>query len=97
MSTQSTLEKDAAADFHNTLVRVIRDSLGLPEKIAVPMADELAKGLKKNLGRLYIPVREIREARDVGVLRDFNGRNHDEIMRDYNICRATLYNILGRR
>ena len=91
-----TLEKDAAVDFHNDLVRVIRESLGLPEKVAVPMADELAKGLQAQLGGLYIPAREIREVRDAAVLRDFNGRNHAEVMRDHRICRATLYNIIRR-
>lgn len=94
--TDITLENDAAVNFHNDLVRVIRESLGLPEKIAVPMADELAKGLKQRLGGLYIPAREIREARDAAVLKDFNGRNHAEVARSHNICRATLYNILRR-
>lgn len=95
--TSITLEKDAAVNFHNDLVRVIRESLGLPEKVAVPMADELAKGLKARLGGLYIPAREIREARDTAVLRDFNGRNHAEVMRSHNISQRTLYRIIGKR
>jgi Mor family transcriptional regulator len=95
--TSITLEQDAAVNFRNDLVRVIRESLGLPEKVAVPMADELAKGLKNRMGGLYIPAREIREARDAAVLRDFNGRNHAEVLNAHNICRATLYNILRRR
>lgn len=91
-----TLEKDAAVNFHNDLVRIIRESLGLPEKVAVPMADELAAGLRRHMGGFYIPAREIREVRDTAVLRDFNGRNHAEVMRRHNICRATLYNIIKR-
>jgi Mor family transcriptional regulator len=92
-----TLAHDAAANFRNDLVRIIRESLGLPESIATPMADELAKGLKRELGGLYIPAREIRDARDAAVLRDFNGRNHDEVMRSHSISQRTLYYILGRK
>jgi Mor family transcriptional regulator len=94
--TSITLDRDAAETFRADLVRVIRESLGLPEKVAVPMADELAKGLKQRLGGLYIPAREIREARDNAVLRDFNGRNHSEVMRIHRLSRATFYRILSR-
>lgn len=95
--TSLTLEKDAAVDFHNTLVRILRKSLGLPEKVAVPMADELAKEMKHELGGLYIPARDIREVRDAAVRRDFTGCNHAEVMRMHNISQATLYRIIGRR
>lgn len=94
--TSLTLEKDAAVNFRNTLVRILRKSLGLPEKVAVPMADELAKEMKQELGGIYIPAREIREVRDAAVRRDFNGRNRVEVMRTHNICRATFYNIIRR-
>ena len=95
--TSITLEKDAAVNFHNDLVRIIRESLGLPEKVAVPMADELAAGLQRHMGGFYIPAREIREVRDAAVLRDFNGRNHVEVMRQHNISQRTLYRIINRR
>lgn len=97
MTSPMTLERDAAVNFRNDLVRVIRESLGLPEKVAVPMADELAKGLHKRLGGLYIPAREIRETRDAAVLRDFTGRNHAEVIREHNLSRRTFYRIIGRR
>ncbi len=96
MSTRETLQRDAAADFHNELVRLIRETLGLPEKIAVPMADVLAAGLQRRMGGLMVPKREIRGARDAAVLRDFNGRNHAEVMRAHGISRATLYRIIGK-
>jgi Mor family transcriptional regulator len=95
--TSINLANDAAVNLINELVRVIRDSLGLPEKVAVPMAEELAKGLHRRMGGLYIPAREIREARDDAVLRDFNGKNHAEVMRLHNISQRTLYRIIGRR
>lgn len=94
--TSITLQHDAAINFRNDLVRIIRTSLGLPESVAVPMADELAKGMKKEMGGMYIPAREIREARDAAVRRDFNGRNREEVMAAHNITRATFYRIIGR-
>lgn len=97
MTSPTTLERDAAVHFRNDLVMVIRESLGLPEKVAVPMADELAKGLHKRLGGLYIPAREIRETRDEAVRREFNGRNHAEVISAHNLSRATFYRIIGRR
>lgn len=92
-----TSTTDSAAEFRNDLVRVIRDSLGLPEKIALPMADELAKGMNRRMGGLYIPAREIRDTRDAAVLRDFNGRNQIEVLRVHDISRATFYRIINRR
>lgn len=90
------IEADAAVSLRHDLVRIIRESLGLSERIAVPMADELAQGLQRRMGGFYIPVREIRETRDAAVLRDFNGRNHTEVMRTHKISRATLYRILSQ-
>jgi Mor family transcriptional regulator len=88
---------DAAANFRDDLVRIIRASLGLPDSVAVPMADELAKAMKKEMGGMYIPAREIRDVRDAAVRRDFNGRNRDEVMRIHKITRRTFYRIIGRR
>lgn len=89
--------RDAALNFRNDLVRIIRESLGLPEKVAVPMADALAAGLQRHMGGLYVPKREIRAVRNAAVLRDFTGSNHAEVMRRHNICRATLYRIIKRK
>lgn len=89
------IEKDAAVSFRNTLVRIIRRSLGLPETIALPMADELARGLRDELGGLYVTKREIRAARDEAVRQAFDGRNHSEVCHRFRISRRTLYRIFG--
>lgn len=89
-------EHDAAVSFRYELVRVIRESLGLPESIAVPMADHLASGMSRKWGGTYIPVSAIvREARNAAILRDFTGANHTEVMRRHNVSRTSLYRILG--
>ena len=96
LTATETLEQDAAINFRNTLIRIIRASLGLPETVAMPMADELAKGLANEMGGLYITKREIRSVRDEAVRRDFTGRNHKEICRRHGISRRTLYRIIGQ-
>lgn len=95
MNHTDTIEQDAAVNFRNTLIRIIRASLGLPETVALPMADELAKGMSNELGGLYITKREIRSTRDDAVRRSFNGRNHREVCRKHDISRRTLYRIIG--
>ena len=89
-------EHDAAVSFRYELVRVIRESLGLPESIAVPMADHLANGMSRKCGGTYIPVSAIvREKRNEAILRDFTGANHAEVMRRHGVSRTTLYRILS--
>ncbi len=95
MSKVGATEYDAAVDFRNTLIRIIRKTLGLPELVAVPMADVLARGFSAELGGLYVTKREIRASRNAAVLRDFNGRNHVEVMHRYGISRRTLYRVIG--
>ena len=92
-----TLDLDAALNFRNTLVRIIRRALGLPETIALPMADELARGMSEEMGGLYVTKREIRSSRDDAVRRDFTGRNHLDVMRKHRISKRTLYRIIGKR
>lgn len=90
-------ERDHDVARHNTLVRVIRRALGLPENVAVLMAEHLARELSRETGGMYIPKREIsREVRDQAVLRDFNGRNHHDVIRQHGISRATFFRIIGK-
>ena len=78
LTATETLEQDAAINFRNTLIRIIRASLGLPETVAMPMADELAKGLANEMGGLYITKREIRSVRDEAVRRNRRHRRGAE-------------------
>ena len=90
-------EIDAAISLRYDLTRAIRETLGLPENIAVPMADHLAIGLTQRMGGLYIPKRDLRTERDEAIRRDFNGANHREVMTKYRISRATLYRTIARK
>lgn len=89
-------EHDAAVTLRGDLVQAIRECLGLPENIAELMADNIARGLSRRVGGIYIPKREIsQEDRAAAVKREFNGRNRQEVMRRHKISRATFYRIIG--
>ena len=90
-------EIDAAVTLRYDLTRAIRETLGLPESVAVPMADHLAIGLSQRMGGLYIPKRDLRTERDDAIRRDFTGANHREVMAKYRISRATLYRTIARK
>jgi len=88
-------EHDVAVSFRFELTRIIRESLGLPEDVAVPLADHLARGLSRRMGGMYIGKRELaRTVRDEGVRRDFTGRNRAEVMDRYRISMRTFYRII---
>lgn len=83
----------------NDLVRAIRESLGLPETVAMPMAQRLAPVLRHR-GFMAewrdIPASEIRQARDDRIAREFDGHNHQELARRYGVGRATVYRVISR-
>ena len=87
-------ELDASVALRHDLVRIIRSCLGLPETVAVPMADHLARELCRS--RILtdwraIPVAEERVAVHAAIAREYTGRNVEELMRKYNVSRATVF------
>lgn len=61
------------------------------------LAALLARRLAPLIGGRYIPKRDERAARDLAVWQAFTGRNHKEVMREFEISRRLLYSILARR
>lgn len=61
------------------------------------LAEVVARRLAPMIGGRYVPKRDERAARDKAVWQRFNGRNHQELMREFNISRRLLYAILARR
>lgn len=95
MNTRTeTIDRDAAVNFRNALIRIIRRALRLPEPQVVPMAEELARAFAAEMGGLYIPKREIVASRDEAIRRDFNGRNHFEVMKKHGVSQRTLYRVI---
>jgi len=61
------------------------------------LAQVLAERLAPRIGGRYIPKRDARARRDAAVWKAWNGRNREEVMREFNISRRLLYNIISRQ
>ena len=61
------------------------------------LSEVVARRLAPMIGGRYVPKRDERAARDKAVFQRFNGRNHQELMREFGISRRLLYSILARK
>lgn len=64
------------------------------------LASIVAAKLGPRIGGRYIPKmadREAREERNAAVCEAFSGRNHAQVMKQFNISRRLLYSILASR
>lgn len=74
----------------------------LTEPEAAALAAGLAPLLARRIGGRYVPKvfragSGERDRRDAAVLKAFNGRNRDEVLRTFGISRRLFYSILARR
>lgn len=94
-----TLRDDARLQMRTRIVRVIRESTGLLEQFAVPIADQVLDVVVRDVDgqALNRTDREFQEQRDRLVLAAFTGRNRDEVCKTFGISRPTFYRILKRR
>lgn len=84
------------------LDRIRHDVRSILVRVVTPgVAQELTERIlstvflpRENIG---IGRMQIIRWRDAAVRRDFNGRNHAEVMRRYSISLPTLYRVLARR
>lgn len=80
---------------------VFRD--GVDGEAIAALAEVVARRLAPRIGGRYVqkgPYRagwEERAARDAAVWKAWNGRNREEVMRQFGISRRLLYSILARR
>lgn len=86
-------EHDTDVSVKYTLVRIIRTRLGLPEKLAVPLAEELAPELCLHFGGTYFPKRHVSHD---DIRADFTGTNIDEVASKHGVSRATVYRATGK-
>lgn len=74
---------------------VFRD--GVDGEAIAALAEVVARRLAPRIGGRYMPKRDARAARDAAVWKAWNGRNREDVMRQFGISRALLYSILARR
>ena len=62
------------------------------------LAAELARDLAPRIGGRYLPKRDEaqRRKRNAAVVAAFTGRNHAEVMRQFQISRRLLFSILAQ-
>lgn len=61
------------------------------------LGEAMAYRLGSALGGQYVPKRAARDARDAAVVKQFNGKNHAELMVKFAISRRLVYSILARK
>lgn len=92
-----SIEQDNEQRIKSRAIRAVREETGLHERFAAPIVDRIFEGLYREFGRERVYFLRSKESRDDQVRREFNGWNHQSVMGKYDISRATLYRILGRR
>ncbi len=88
------ISHDQSIAIRNDVVRMIREAFGLHEIEAVAIANEIAVSVTRRISGVHIPAQEIKRARNEAIIRDFNGRNHTELARRYNVSKRRVYEIL---
>lgn len=93
-----TLRDDVRLQMRMRIVRVIRESTGLLEQFAVPIANEVLQVVERDIDgqTLSRTDGELQAQRDRMVLAEFNGRNRNEVCRRHAISKATFYRIIAR-
>lgn len=93
-----SLRDTARLQLRTRIVRVVRESTGLHEQFAVPIADEILDVVERDVDgkTLDRTPRELQEQRDRLVIAAFNGRNRNEVCRSFKISLPTFYRILRR-
>lgn len=91
------LEGDKVEGLRTRIVRVVREHTGLHEKFALPIADQVLDSFREEFAGDHLYINGKDPDRDTKVRTAFNGRNRDEVMKMFNISKATFYRIIGER
>jgi Mor family transcriptional regulator len=88
--------EDAAVQLERDFLAIVREDIGMNERLAGVFARVLVDGLRSRMGGqdLYIPAPD-RSERDAAIRRDFMGSNMEEVMKRYGLSRTRIYEICG--
>lgn len=96
---------DSVLQLECDLVEIARQELGISEVEALKVAQAFVHGLRKRYGgmrmggrgaSIYIPSPSKAE-RNKAICEEFDGTNHQEVMRRHGIQRATLYRVISAK
>lgn len=92
--------EDAAVQLERDFLAIVREDIGMNERLAGLFARVMVDGLRSRLGgqELYIPAPD-RSDRDDAIRREFNGtrENLASIMQRTGLSRSSVYAIVNRR
>lgn len=88
--------EDAAVQLERDFLAIVREDIGMNERLAGEFAQVLVSGLRARMGgqELYIPAPD-RSERDAAIRREFNGCNLHEVMKRHGLSRTRIYEICG--
>lgn len=89
------LNADEQSNLQTRITEIIRAKTGLFEHLSLPIAKEIIGEVNRKYRGERIYCTEDKKAVIAAVRSEFNGKNHKELMRKYDISRATLYRYLG--
>lgn len=92
-----SIANDHLSNLRTLIVRAIRDQLGLHERLAVPLAEEVLRSIQQQYGgaSLYIPAAS-RVGRYLAIQDAYAlGSSVDQICGDLGVSRTTVYRALG--
>lgn len=77
------------------IVSVMKESIGFNDEIAQQLAGDLLKKLQDKWGgqRVYIPSEKNNHQRNDLIKFEFNGSNHTQVCKKFDISLSTLYRI----
>lgn len=89
--------EDAAVQLERDFLAIVREDIGMNERLAGLFARVLVDGLRARLGGqdIYIPAPD-RSERDAAIRREFCGSNIEELMKRHNLSRTRIYEICSR-
>ncbi len=105
MTESNTLDEDAAVQLKVTMETIVMEYLGLNAALAGPFAATIVDGMRKKMGgnRVYIPASKTKkatvndcEARDREILRMYNGRNMEDVMKLFGVSRRSVFRAVQR-
>ena len=92
--------EDAAVQLERDFLAIVREDIGMNERLAGVFARVLVDGLRSRMGgqELYIPSPD-RSERDEAIRREFNGTRESlaSIMKRTGLSRASVYAIVSRK
>jgi Mor family transcriptional regulator len=95
----SAKNDDSYVELQYQFTDIARSELGFDEQVAGTIAEALIRGLSKRLRgqSIYIPSAPYISERNAAIRRRNNGKNRDELCKEFDISHKTFYKIINEK